>query len=170
MLAWGANERGQLGLGDTLDRHTPALVEGLWSLPVTRLAAGDAHSLALTARGQLFAWGSNSHGQCGVVVVAPEEEQAEGHDAAFGEQADAGEERQRGAGGPGHQEEDAVRSRWGPPADLNPDVVEAWRQGMAAMGIADEMSFLAMHHTGWRGIEVRGGRRPIAFEGGAPCC
>ena len=64
VYAWGRNERGQLGLGDTRNRYQPALVPGL--PPVAALAAGKAHSLALTACGQLWAAGDNSSGQCGV--------------------------------------------------------------------------------------------------------
>ena len=40
VYAWGRNGSGQLGLGDTADRRSPALVEGLWALPVLQLAAG----------------------------------------------------------------------------------------------------------------------------------
>ena len=40
VYAWGRNSSGQLGLGDTHDRRAPALVEGLWALPVLQLAAG----------------------------------------------------------------------------------------------------------------------------------
>jgi E3 ubiquitin-protein ligase HERC4 len=48
-------------------RLTPTLVDGLWALPVVQLAAGDAHSAALTSSGQMFVWGSNHFGQLGLV-------------------------------------------------------------------------------------------------------
>jgi E3 ubiquitin-protein ligase HERC4 len=48
-------------------RHTPTLVDGLWALPVVQLAAGDAHSAALTSSGHMFVWGSNHFGQLGLV-------------------------------------------------------------------------------------------------------
>lgn len=40
VYAWGRNSSGQLGVGDTNDRRSPTLVEGLWALPVLQLAAG----------------------------------------------------------------------------------------------------------------------------------
>ena len=40
VFAWGLNSSGQLGLGDTLDRRAPAVVDSLWAMPVLQLAAG----------------------------------------------------------------------------------------------------------------------------------
>lgn len=37
---------------------------------VAALAAGDAHSAALTANGFLFTWGSNDRGQLGLPALA----------------------------------------------------------------------------------------------------
>lgn len=70
VFAWGCNTSGQLGLGDVQTRHVPALVDALWALPVVQLAAGDSHSLALTSNGYMFAWGSNKHGQLGLLPEA----------------------------------------------------------------------------------------------------
>jgi alpha-tubulin suppressor-like RCC1 family protein len=67
VYAWGQNSAGQLGLGDRRDRHAPAVVDALWALPVVQLAAGDAHSAALTSNGHAFIWGSNHFGQLGLV-------------------------------------------------------------------------------------------------------
>ena len=67
MYAWGHNSAGQLGLGDRRDRHAPTVVDALWALPVVQLAAGDAHSAALTTNGHMFIWGSNHFGQLGLV-------------------------------------------------------------------------------------------------------
>ncbi|KAF6264509.1 regulator of chromosome condensation 1/beta-lactamase-inhibitor protein II, partial [Scenedesmus sp. NREL 46B-D3] len=67
VFAWGHNSAGQLGLTDRRDRHTPTLVDALWALPVVQLAAGDAHSSALTSSGHMFIWGSNHFGQLGLV-------------------------------------------------------------------------------------------------------
>jgi hypothetical protein len=64
VYAWGSNGRGQLGLGDTEDRHTPTQVPGLGR--VKAIAAGGEHSLALTESGEVYAWGSNGHGQLGL--------------------------------------------------------------------------------------------------------
>jgi E3 ubiquitin-protein ligase HERC4 len=67
VFAWGHNSAGQLGLGDRRDRHSPTVVDALWALPVVQLAAGDAHSAALTSNGHMFIWGSNHFGQLGLV-------------------------------------------------------------------------------------------------------
>lgn len=62
--AWGDNDFGSLGTGDTTPVTTPVPVR---SLPpdVESIAAGDTHTLALDSHGNVWAWGSNSHGQLG---------------------------------------------------------------------------------------------------------
>jgi alpha-tubulin suppressor-like RCC1 family protein len=70
LYAFGRNYYGQLGKatnsGTENANPTPALVAlpGA-SGPVTQVAAGYAHSLALTSSGQLYAFGDNSSGQLG---------------------------------------------------------------------------------------------------------
>ncbi|WP_258903215.1 laminin B domain-containing protein [Actinokineospora sp. UTMC 2448] len=67
-MAWGGNNRGQLGDGTTVDRRTPVAVKtsgGHALTNVTAMAAGARHSLALTSDGKLFAWGDNESGQLG---------------------------------------------------------------------------------------------------------
>jgi E3 ubiquitin-protein ligase HERC4 len=62
----GSNEKGQCGQETSSTR--PARIDSL-SVPglrVTQVACGHSHSLALTAEGLLYAWGSNEHGQLGV--------------------------------------------------------------------------------------------------------
>ena len=70
LYAFGENDYGQLGNANNsqpLEAHpTPTLVtlpgeEG----PVTQVAAGHDHSLALTSTGQLYAFGENRFGQLG---------------------------------------------------------------------------------------------------------
>jgi alpha-tubulin suppressor-like RCC1 family protein len=63
VMAWGANEQGQLGDGTRDLRAVPIQVPGLTG--VTQVAAGDAHSLALRSDGTVMAWGDNSRGQLG---------------------------------------------------------------------------------------------------------
>lgn len=70
VYAWGLNTSGQLGLNDALVRKSPAVVDALWAMPVQQLAAGDAHSAALTSNGFLFMWGSNEKGQLGLPAAA----------------------------------------------------------------------------------------------------
>ena len=62
--AWGLNSNGQLGLGSTTTRGTPAQVSGLSG--VVQVAAGDVFSLALKSDGTVWAWGGNGSGQLGL--------------------------------------------------------------------------------------------------------
>jgi alpha-tubulin suppressor-like RCC1 family protein len=68
--AWGGNARGQVGDGTLDDRVFPVLIRHLptdgdappWAIAI---AAGDAHSLLVLARGHVRAWGANDRGQLG---------------------------------------------------------------------------------------------------------
>ena len=64
VVAYGSNDHGALGTGDTEPRLVPAAVSTDEALPVA-CAAGGMHSALLTATGQLLTFGSNSSGQCG---------------------------------------------------------------------------------------------------------
>ncbi len=61
---WGGNWRGQLGDGSTTDRLTAVDVSGL-SSGVSALAAGFAHTCAITSGGGVNCWGLNAFGQLG---------------------------------------------------------------------------------------------------------
>lgn len=65
VFAWGKGEDGQLGIGERSTAMTPRLVESLLRQPIAQLKCRGAHVLALTARGQLWAWGRNEDGQLG---------------------------------------------------------------------------------------------------------
>ncbi len=65
VLAWGGNFSGQLGVGTTVDRHTPVPVKVPRGIRVIAVSAGGAHSLAVTAAGRVLAWGDNEYGQLG---------------------------------------------------------------------------------------------------------
>nr|XP_048284752.1 alsin isoform X2 [Myodes glareolus] len=62
---WGKGKDGQLGHGDVLPRLQPLCVKCLDGKEVIHLEAGDSHSLALTAKSQVYSWGSNTFGQLG---------------------------------------------------------------------------------------------------------
>ncbi|XP_068924910.1 alsin isoform X1 [Petaurus breviceps papuanus] len=62
---WGKGKEGQLGHGDVLPRLQPLCVKCLDGKEVIQLAAGGHHSLALTAKSQVYSWGSNAFGQLG---------------------------------------------------------------------------------------------------------
>ena len=61
------NTFGQLGVETSPDAKllTPYPVQTLSAAldPITAIAAGERHSLALTSRGQVYSWGSNAQGQ-----------------------------------------------------------------------------------------------------------
>jgi alpha-tubulin suppressor-like RCC1 family protein len=70
VLAFGANEYGQLGLGDTTDRLSPAWVRGPWVQNgpreiITSIAAGWRHSVVLSSQQKLYSWG-----HCGSISEA----------------------------------------------------------------------------------------------------
>jgi alpha-tubulin suppressor-like RCC1 family protein len=64
LWAWGANAYGQLGVGDTAERHSPVQVGGdtTWKA----VAAGDDYSAALKTDGSLWVWGRDKFGQLGL--------------------------------------------------------------------------------------------------------
>ncbi|XP_077304712.1 alsin isoform X2 [Lithobates pipiens] len=63
--SWGRGKEGQLGHGDVLPRLQPLCVRSMDGKEVVQLAAGSHHSVALTARSQVYSWGSNLSGQLG---------------------------------------------------------------------------------------------------------
>ncbi|HVW28652.1 MAG TPA: protease pro-enzyme activation domain-containing protein [Polyangiaceae bacterium] len=76
---WGANDSGQLGLGDTANRGSAAnqmgdnlsavkLGTGRTAIAVT---AGTAHTCALFEEGDVMCWGANAQGQLGVGNSTP---------------------------------------------------------------------------------------------------
>ena len=67
LRAWGDNTYGQLGDNTTTDRLTPVTVitgSGAFT-GVANIAAGNAHSLAITNDNKAWAWGFNAYGQLG---------------------------------------------------------------------------------------------------------
>ncbi len=62
--AWGYNESGQLGMGDTADRLVPAAIPDLTG--VQAISAGHLHTLALMNDRTVKAWGNNDGGKLGL--------------------------------------------------------------------------------------------------------
>ncbi len=62
--SWGSNFQGQLGRqSDEVLNQAPAKIE---TLPkITHLATGKNHTLALSDKGEVWAWGANTAGQLG---------------------------------------------------------------------------------------------------------
>ncbi len=66
VLAWGHGGGGRLGSGDTRGLFRPKVVEALKDTTCSFIAAGESHSLALTAeRGQGYTWGLGDYGKLG---------------------------------------------------------------------------------------------------------
>eukprot|EP00055_Hartaetosiga_balthica_P010313 m.43646 g.43646 ORF g.43646 m.43646 type:complete len:486 (-) comp7121_c0_seq2:663-2120(-) len=64
VFSFGDNTMGQLGHGDLRNRIRPELIRTLDGKQVWDVCCGDAHNLARTRSGHLYAWGSNIEGQC----------------------------------------------------------------------------------------------------------
>ncbi|XP_073943044.1 HECT and RLD domain containing E3 ubiquitin ligase 4 isoform X2 [Choristoneura fumiferana] len=73
-FSWGSDIMGQLGsnLGPQV-QDKPKIVKMLATKNVIQIACGSYHSIALTNNGDLFAWGANSHGQCGLGTMTNKE-------------------------------------------------------------------------------------------------
>lgn len=65
VYAWGRNEMGQLGVGDSKDHFVPQLVKEITGYDIVEVATGKSHTLFLTSCGKVLAAGSNEQGQCG---------------------------------------------------------------------------------------------------------
>jgi alpha-tubulin suppressor-like RCC1 family protein len=61
--SWGLPAYGQLGRPGTGSHQAPAVVAGL--PPITALASGNSHLLALDRSGRVWTWGANAAGQLG---------------------------------------------------------------------------------------------------------
>lgn len=67
VYSWGQNKNGQLGLSrDIGNQPSPQPIRSLNGVPFVQLAAGGAHSFALSLSGAVFGWGSNKFGQLGL--------------------------------------------------------------------------------------------------------
>lgn len=66
LVAWGFNNAGQLGNGNTAPQLTPLDVPLPAGVSLTKVVGSSRnHSLAITSDGLLLAWGSNNQGQLG---------------------------------------------------------------------------------------------------------
>ncbi|EFJ13051.1 hypothetical protein SELMODRAFT_182077 [Selaginella moellendorffii] len=65
VLAWGAGEDGQLGLGNLQDKDSVCVVDALRDHNVVSVVAGSRNSLAICEDGRLFTWGWNQRGTLG---------------------------------------------------------------------------------------------------------
>jgi E3 ubiquitin-protein ligase HERC3 len=72
---WGANDLGQIGLGDTQHRgdgpcemgiDLPVVDFGLAGSVARSVVAGPLHTCAILTTGEVFCWGNNQYGQLGL--------------------------------------------------------------------------------------------------------
>jgi len=67
VFSWGCGTNGELGHGDSFNRHSPELIEALVTVHACAVAAGEHHSVALSAAdGAVFAWGHGRGGRLGL--------------------------------------------------------------------------------------------------------
>lgn len=64
VMCWGVNDQYQLGGGAPAQSLTPVPVSGL-SAGIRHIAAGAAHTCAVTIEGEVHCWGGNAHGELG---------------------------------------------------------------------------------------------------------
>jgi alpha-tubulin suppressor-like RCC1 family protein len=63
--AWGFNNVGQIGDGDTTDVWSPVEVSGMVGTGAIGIAAGYDHAVAMKTDGTVWTWGGNGKGQLG---------------------------------------------------------------------------------------------------------
>ena len=74
---WGANDKGQLGIGSTINQSNPVAVKKSSSeilTDIVAIAAGGQHSLALQDNGTIWTWGHNNQGQLGNGTMLTDED------------------------------------------------------------------------------------------------
>jgi len=77
--AWGLNNWGQLGLENKENTCIPTEVEFFIDKKVKYATGGDHHSIVLTENGNIYSWGRNDEGQCGI----PNEKKDNGEEDNF---------------------------------------------------------------------------------------
>ena len=64
-FAFGRNEYGRLGLGDTRSRSRPKQVEALKDIDIIQAASGGSHTLFLSKQGMVYSSGRKGHARLG---------------------------------------------------------------------------------------------------------
>jgi len=68
LYSWGYGEFGALGLSGPTVSRVPQLLKSLSNKVVTQIACGEYHTLALTDKGDVYAWGRGFEGQLGIAT------------------------------------------------------------------------------------------------------
>lgn len=66
LFVWGANNNGQLGLGDLVDRASPVQIAGAWSAVSPSSDGAYTSVLAVASDKALWGWGRNGSGELGL--------------------------------------------------------------------------------------------------------
>lgn len=70
VYSMGSNSYGQLGIGEVPsnsgNKYSPILIEDLMEVNPMQVECGNLHTLMLTREGNVFSWGCNKVGQCGL--------------------------------------------------------------------------------------------------------
>ena len=66
LWTWGRGESYRLGHGSKEDERRPRRVEGLDEKRVVDVSCGSSHTVVVCAEGDVYAWGQNDSGQCGL--------------------------------------------------------------------------------------------------------
>jgi alpha-tubulin suppressor-like RCC1 family protein len=68
LFSWGAGESGQLGTGRCTIKEIPSEVvfNQDQNVTVSDVACGDGHVMAVLDNGNMYSWGLNHRGQCGL--------------------------------------------------------------------------------------------------------
>lgn len=85
LYVWGANIRGELGLGHTQNRISPT--ELVLPMAIRSVHCGGCYTIALTTiLNKLYVWGDNEFGQLGVVICNGQTKQSSPQELIFSEQ------------------------------------------------------------------------------------
>ena len=74
--SFGRNDKGQLGLGDSVSRNRPTLIKALENVKIEKAAIGKNHTFFLASTGEVWVAGSNNFGQLGLGKVSDSEDKA----------------------------------------------------------------------------------------------
>ncbi|KAK3211431.1 hypothetical protein Dsin_016137 [Dipteronia sinensis] len=66
LYGWGWNKFGQVGVGDNIDKCSPAQVKFPNDQKIVQISCGWRHTLAVTERQNVFSWGRGTNGQLGL--------------------------------------------------------------------------------------------------------
>lgn len=63
VIAWGSNDKGQLGLGDKIGRND---LSSRLIIPFKDISSGGFHNIAITENGSVYVWGYGYNDQLGL--------------------------------------------------------------------------------------------------------